>query len=310
MMNKIERLDAVLSGETPDRVPVSFWFHFAKDKIAGEAMAEAHLEYYRACDPDFLKVMNDNRYDMPDDMPVIEKAEDWARLPKNPASAANYQKEISGLKALAEELGGEAYFITTVFDPMATGNYISNRKVIDHLRENPEATMKGLSAIAESLADFAAACIEEGSAGIYYSAQAGGSTKLTQEEHLRYMRPLEMMIWDAAASKGNFNLLHLCGPGMYFENYRHYPFDVVNWAVGEPGNFSVPEGKEFFQKPVCGGLDNNGVIVTGPADDIQKAVRKAMNEGGRTNFILGANCTVPNDISWDNLVAAIDAARS
>ena len=108
-----------------------FWFHFGQDKIAGKAMADAHLEYYRACDPDFIKVMNDNRYDMPDDMPLIEKAEDWRSLPKNPVSASNYQKQISGLKVLAEELADEAYFTTTVFDPMATGNYISRKQVIN-----------------------------------------------------------------------------------------------------------------------------------------------------------------------------------
>lgn len=309
-MNKIELINAVLAGEKPKRIPASFWFHFDKDKIAGEAMAQAHLDYYYACDVDFLKVMNDNRYDMPPEMPVIEKPEDWAKLPKNPVSSPNYQKQISGLKILAEKLKDEAYFITTIFDPMATGNYISNRKVIEHLRENPSATMKGLHAIAESLADFAAACIEAGAAGIYYSAQAGGIQKMTCEEHLRYMRPLEMIIWDAASSKGIFNLLHLCGPGMYFDNYRNYPFDVVNWAVGEPGNFSIAEGKEFFKKPGCGGLDNNGVIVSGSKEAIKQAVQKALNEGGETNFILGANCTVPSDINLDNIRSAIMTARA
>jgi uroporphyrinogen decarboxylase len=308
-MNKIELINAVLAGEKPQRIPASFWFHFPKEKIEGKAMAEAHLEYYRACDPDFLKVMNDNRYDMPPDMPIIEKPEDWARLPKNPVTAPNYQKQISGLKILADKIKHEAYFITTIFDPMATGNYISNRRVIDHLRENPIATMKGLYAIAESLADFATACIETGAAGIYYSAQAGGVQKMTRDEHLRYMRPLEMMIWDAACAKGRFNLLHLCGPGIYFENYHRYPFDVVNWAVGEPGNFSISEGKDFFKKPVCGGLDNNGAIVTGTKEAITQAVHKVLAKGGKNNFILGANCTVPSDINWSNIQIALNAVK-
>jgi len=305
-MNKIERIDAVLNGEKPDRIPASFWFHFPSEKKAGEAMAEAHIEYYQACDPDFLKVMNDNRYDMPSDMPIIDKPEDWAKLPKNPVSATNYQKQISGIKILTEKLKGEAYLTTTVFDPMAVGNYISNKRVIDHLRANPEATMKGLAAIAESLADFAVACIEAGAAGIYYSAQAGGVEKMSREEHLKYMKPLELMIWDAAASKGKLNILHLCGPGMYFHNYQHYPFDVVNWALGLPGNLTITEGKEFFKKPICGGLDNNGVIITGPKEAIEEEVQAAIEEGGETNFILGANCTVPNSIDWKNLRTAIN----
>lgn len=308
-MNKTERIDAVLNGEKPDRIPASFWFHFPSDKIAGEAMAQAHFEYYEACGPDFIKAMNDNRYDMPADMPVIEKPQDWARLPKNPASAPNYQKEISGLRHLAEKLDGEAYFIVTMFDPMATGNYISNKQVINHLREDPESTVKGLRTIAESLAEFAVACIEAGAAGLYYSAQSGGVDKMTQEEHLKYMKPIEMIIWEASSAKGNFNLLHLCGPGMYFDNYKDYPFDAVNWAVGLPGNFALAEGKRFFGKPVCGGLDNNGTIATGPKGAIEESVRAALDEGGETNFILGANCTVPNDIDWENIRTALAAGR-
>ena len=64
-MNKIERVDAALRGETVDRVPLSFFYHFPEHQRAGHAMAQAHLDFYREADPDYLKVMNDNFYSPP-----------------------------------------------------------------------------------------------------------------------------------------------------------------------------------------------------------------------------------------------------
>ena len=78
-MNKIERVLAALRGESVDRVPASFWFHFPATQRAGHAMAQAHLDYYRAADPDFLKVMNDNGYALTG-VEAIRTPGDWRKL--------------------------------------------------------------------------------------------------------------------------------------------------------------------------------------------------------------------------------------
>jgi uroporphyrinogen decarboxylase len=59
-LDKIARVRAALSGEQVDRIPASFSYHFPEEMSAGHAMAQAHLDYYRTADPDYLKVMNDN----------------------------------------------------------------------------------------------------------------------------------------------------------------------------------------------------------------------------------------------------------
>ena len=63
-MNKIERMQTMLRGERPDRVPAGFWFHFPEAAAAGHAMALSTCRLLsRAADPDLLKVMNDNGYE-------------------------------------------------------------------------------------------------------------------------------------------------------------------------------------------------------------------------------------------------------
>ena len=61
-MNKLERVDAVIAGQRPDRPPVSFWYHFAPQFASGPPAVEAHVRHVETYDLDFLKIMDDNRY--------------------------------------------------------------------------------------------------------------------------------------------------------------------------------------------------------------------------------------------------------
>jgi uroporphyrinogen decarboxylase len=162
-MNKIERVRRALRGEPVDRVPATFWFHFPAEARAGHAMAEAHLNYYRAADPDFLKVMNDNDY-APEGVAQIHAPDDWCKLKPAPLTSRPYQDQLDGLRELVDAIGGEALLVTTIFNPYATGNSISGKQVTERLKADPEAVSAGLATIAESLAEFARACIEAGAA--------------------------------------------------------------------------------------------------------------------------------------------------
>ena len=51
-----QRLENVLSGEPPDRVPVSLWRHFPVDDQTPEGLAAATASFQRRYDFDFIKV--------------------------------------------------------------------------------------------------------------------------------------------------------------------------------------------------------------------------------------------------------------
>ena len=226
-MNKIERMHTMLRGERPDRVPAGFWFHFPDSAAAGHEMVKAHVDYYRAADPDLLKVMNDNGYEAVG-VDVVESPADWRKLKPAPLSSAPYQAQLAGLRELVDTLGGEVLMATTIFNPYATGNKISNNQVTEHLKADPEAVSAGLGVIAESVAEFSAACIAVGAAGIYFSAQGGDASRLTAEEHLRYIKPHDVTVLEAATAAGaTCNILHICGRGIRLDHYVDYPGHTV-----------------------------------------------------------------------------------
>jgi uroporphyrinogen decarboxylase len=57
-----------------------------------------------------------------------------------------------------------------------------------------------------------------------------------------------------------------------------------------------------------GGMERKGVIATSSGDEIRVAVEDVLREAP-AKFILGADCTVPNNTPWDNIRAAIATAH-
>ncbi len=305
-MNKIERVLAALAGAEVDRVPAGFWFHFPPGQKHGDASVKAHLDYYHASGVDFLKVMNEHPYQA---NVAIESPADWLRVRPAPLSSSFFQQQLDEVKRLVDTLRGECLVITTVFGPFAEGNHASGGKVTEHMKANPQAVGQGLAAIAESLALFAAACIEAGAAGIYYSAQGGEEDRFGEDTFLHHLKPADLTVLNAVRGHGEFNLLHICGDRMRLPLYADYPSHAVNWAATKH-NLSLKQGYSLFRRTVIGGMGDRGVIVDGSPEQIGQAVRHIIEDFGRRSLMIGADCTVPTDIDLSHIRAAVEATKA
>jgi uroporphyrinogen decarboxylase len=305
-MNKIERVRAALAGQPVDRVPASFWFHFPHDQARGEASVKAHLDYYRESGIDFLKVMNEHPYQA--NITITEPA-DWRAVRPAPLSSAFYQGQLDELKRLLDALQGECLVITTIFGPFSEGNHATGRLVTEHLKADAESVGQGLGAIAESLAQFAVACLDAGAAGIYYSAQGGEADRFSEDQFLNYIKPHDLTVLNAIKGKGEFNLLHICQDHVRLPLYADYPSHAVNWAATKH-NPGLKQGYAIFKRPVVGGLGDRGMIVDGTREEIQAAVRKVIRDFGQKKLMVGADCTLPTDIAIANIRAAVEATAN
>jgi len=304
-MDKVERVRAAIAGEPVDRVPAGFWFHFTPDKQHGKASVQAHLDYYRESNVDFLKVMNEHPYRANVD---IASPADWRRIRPAPLSSNFYQQQLDEVKAILDEVQGDCLVLVTIFGPFSSGNHTSRANVTDHLKADPLAVSQGLAAIAESLAEFAEALVDAGAAGIYYSAQGGEQDRFTEFEFLQYIKPHDLTVLDAVKDKAEFNLLHICKDYIRLPLYVDYPGHVVNWAATKH-NMSLREGRTLFKRTICGGMDDRGIMVNGSKKDIQAEVHAVIAEIGTEGFILGADCTLPTDIDVSHIRAAVEATE-
>lgn len=318
-MNKIERFRAVLRQEPVDRVPAGFWFHFDAPFHGGAAMAQAHLDFYRATDLDIVKVMNDTGYAPVGHIAVMEPG-DWRKLEPTPLTDPLFQSHLEGLKRIVEALGDEAPIMTTCFNPFheavatlrasqpyAYGSEMDARSAwVGHLRADPESVCQGMRVIAEDLARFYTACLyEAGADGIYYSAQGGERNLMTDAEHALGVKAFDLYLLAEINRAAEFVVGHFCGRGLALERYADYPVSLVNWAH-QSDNLSLREGRALFERPILGGLDERGPLVNGPQEAVCGEIQAALNALGARGFMLGAGCTVPSDIALDRLIAAKD----
>ncbi len=304
-MSRVERVRAAIAGEEVDRVPAGFWFHFPADKAHGQASVEAHLDYYRASDVDFVKIMNEHPYQS---RIPIRGPSDWARIEPAPLSAPFYQEQLAEVRGIVNALDGEALAIVTLFGPFASGNHASGNRVTKDIKAEPESVYHGLAAIAESLTAFAHACVDAGAAGVYYSAQGGEVDRFTREEFETYIKPHDVRVLQGVADHGEFHVLHICRDRVRLEAFVDYPCHVVNWAATKQ-NPSLVEGRKLFKRTLLGGMDDRGIMVDGSADEIRARVREVIREVGSRALIVGADCTLPTDIDVAHIRAAVQATK-
>ena len=130
------------------------------------------------------------------------------------------------------------------------------------------------------------------------------------EEFDEVIKPCEIRLLREAKDENHFVMLHMCKDHLDLTRYADYPCDAVNWGIYSD-NISLEEGRKLFAgKTILGGLDDrDGVLVHGTKEQIERRVAELMDEMKGYPFILGADCTLPTDIPYDNIRAAIEATR-
>lgn len=314
-MNKIETFKAALAGAPVDYVPSGFWLHFPEEDWTGKAAIRAHLDFYREADPDVVKVMNEYRYRM--DTP-ISRLEDWATWKPLKTKGGYYQGQLDIIKGVADKLGGEAPILATIHGVYISAFHGGRRTeatfdmphlLTQHLKECPEAVMPAFRSVTDSLIELSLACLEAGASGIFYSSIGGESDRFDEETFTRYLKPFEVEILDEVSRHTDQIVLHVCKPQPRLAPYADYRAAAVNWAVHE-SEVSLEAGAKLFEKTVLGGLDDrSGVLIDGTKEQIQSAVRDIIERFGREKLILGADCTLPTNISSARIRTAVEAAR-
>lgn len=300
-MDKRDRIMAAIQGKEVDRVPFGFWYHFDLDHPSGEDLAKAEIDFLQKYDPDFLKVMHDLRLDLPPGMRSIEKPEDWLKLRPLDPYAGNFAEQLKTLRYIRTRLRQDICIIDTIFNPFATANKLCGKKLMEHLRANPDAVKFGLRTIAVSLTEYAEAWIASSGDGIFYAMDGMQKTNMSLEEYIKVFMPLDFMVLEGAMKKGTFNVLHLHGTDFSFNAFAHLPCHVINWScrITPP---SLSEARKLTDKCIAGGIDETTISNKTP-DEVLAEGKSAIEEAGTTKFILTPGCAVPTDTPEENLLA-------
>ncbi len=136
-MNKRERILAACQAQPVDRVPYSLWYHFGLEPPAGEEMVRAELDFYRRYDPDLFKIMHDIPYEMPPDLPRVQSAADWRRLPVLDGQSGNFGQQLAAIRQIRAQIGDDVPLVDTLFGVFATAQKLCGGRTLEFLRADP-----------------------------------------------------------------------------------------------------------------------------------------------------------------------------
>ncbi|MGE1061555.1 uroporphyrinogen decarboxylase family protein [Megasphaera paucivorans] len=317
---KKELVLAALDNKPVDRVPVGFWFHilpiptvhsanaFKNPQLAKLVLA-GEEEYLDTAKPDFAKIMTDGFFTYQQDvLSKVKTIDDLKGLQPLPEHDRWFTDQIAYAKKLSNRYSNEILLFYNVFCAATTLKFMlpdGDTSLTTLIQENEEVVKRALDIISDDLAVLSQRIIKEaGITGIYLSLQ--NIKGLNREAYERILTPGEKKILSAANRASAYNILHICGYLGHRNDlswYTDYDVKAINWAA-HIEEVSLEEGKKLFGgRAVIGGFGNteNDILYNGSKNAVEAETERIIRGAGKTGVILGADCTVPPDISRDRL---------
>lgn len=332
--SKRERVDAALRGEALDRVPVAAWRHFLAEEGAPETLAAVSLKHFYDFDWDWLKVNPratyyaeawGNEYDFAHYDSVLPRLRsgpinspaDLVKITEISATEGVFAEQLK-LTQLVKHGIGDAHFVQTVFSPLSVLAFLVARPqesgieaavqaqydgVRHFIRENPQDAHAALRNIAATLGKYAAASVDAGASGLFFAiVKLARQGILTEQEFAEFGVPYDLQVLEAVQG-APFNLLHICGPRVYFDLAATYPVHALNWATVNQGNPTVAEASHATKRALIGGVDELGVLQTGTPEQVIDEARAAIANTNGRHLLLTPGCGTNVDVPEANLHA-------
>ncbi len=329
-LTKRELLQRAFDNKEVDRVPIGFWHHFVlgKDQFCGlddesilDKVIEGHKNYYEKTNPDMMKLMNEGFFGYPPIMNNdLRTGEDLLKIKSIGEDHPWIIKQVEHVNKLTEIFSPEVMTFYNVFAPLQIIRIKFDFLDLEYDRfselaeKYPEELHKAGMEIQKDIKILVEKLLTETQLdGIYYCVQNIQSDLYDKEKYEKYIKPTEIEVLNLANELSDNNILHICGYANYLNDlsfYKDYDAKVYNWAT-HTEKISINKGREIFKnKCILGGFDNNAntLIDTGTKEELDEYVKNLIKENGYKGFVIGADCSIPNDINDQQVRFISDAS--
>lgn len=311
------------SGEKMSEVPAGFWHHFLPEKeqfakpgnkIAQEESIEGHRRFFEEVQPDIMKIMNDGFIGHPSVMDnPLKDGKDLMAIRRLPENHPWISEQVEHLRKMTELFADKVMCFYNIFSPVQWIRirlefYDLDFERFVYLAENyPKELKHAGEEIGKDIQTLVKRLLTETKLdGIYYCVQNVQSTKYDKALYQEVVGQAELAVLDLANQLSPYNILHICGYAHHKNDlsfYKNYEAGAYNWAVHTEG-ISLQEGRKLYPgKCILGGFDNNAktVITEGSREEVEHFAGECIEESGYQSFILGADCSVPNEMNDERL---------
>lgn len=325
-MTPRERVLAALTAQEVDRPPVSLWQHFPERDQSAAALGESMRWWQGLLDLDFIKLMPPGDYATIDwgltsefcgsrggtrdtTFYPIQTIEDWRKVGPISATAGFTGEMIAACGLVRDILGPDVPLLQTVFSPLTIANKLSDGRVIEHLRANPELVHQTLSVIRDVTVAVTKASIAAGASGVFFASQCATTDVMTREEYDEFGVPYDLAVVEAANAAGSeFTLIHIHGANTFFDLLAGYPGHAINWHDRRIGPDIPTALADAPERAAVAGIDEHGIAVASPRA-VRNQVRQARDAAQDRHLLVGPGCVIAVATPVENLQAAVAAAR-
>jgi uroporphyrinogen decarboxylase len=316
-MTHRERIKKALALEETDRLPFGFWWHFPNQDRAPRRLAQLSLELQQKLDTDFIKFSPYGLYSVVDwgvvldvpggkeppvegEYPIVEP-EDWRHLRRVRPDEGEYLVVLEAQRIALSERSVDVPLVQTAFSPLTSCLKMAGReRLLEHIRERPDAVRAALQIITETTRGFAVEAVERGADGLFFATQTANEGYLTGEEYDDLVKPYDLAVLEAVRGKSWFNILHLHGQNVMFDHVLDYPVQALNYHDREAGP-SLSDMRRRTNKCFIGGIAENTTLVRGTPAAVDAEVRDAWEQVTRRGLILGPGCVANLDAPETNV---------
>jgi uroporphyrinogen decarboxylase len=312
---------AALRGQPVDRIPLAFWLHNFESENSAWGLADETLRLWRSFDWDFLKPQSRAQcfaemwgltYEAAKPYtvthaPVVD-AEGLARLPVADPREGALGEQLEALRLIRAAVGPDVPIIWTVFAPAMILPMLTRGgrdQALGFLRAAPRETARAFDVMAETLGEYGRLCIAAGADGLFYATNVATRALMSAEECRRWQRPWDLHILKAVEG-APFNLLHVCGAGIHFEEFADYPVSALSFATGA-GNPTLAAAHARTGRAVVGGLPAKPEIAGMTEAALLERAAAATREMKGRHLLLGPDCSINPDTPA-RLLHAVGAA--
>lgn len=325
-MDKRERLEKCIAGESVDRLPAALWRHWPGDDQRAADLAQAHLQFQQRYDWDFVVVVPASNfsvtgYGLTDRWQgattgkrdilkrPVQRSLDWTDLRPLDPDRGDVGKQLACLHLLAESFQ-DTPFLQMVYSPLAQAARLAGQNLLfTHLRTHPDRLRSGLNVLTESTLRFVDRLRRSTAiAGILYVVEQASYNLLSPDEVVQFGAAYDRKVLENLAPGWWLNGLQVRGKAPMLSAVADYPVQFLNWSDVE-GHPPLERTHLDFAGAYCGGLGENTHLNLGTPASIRDAARHVMHGMAYRKMILASGATVPVTSPQSNLRAARDAVE-
>lgn len=317
-MTSRERVAAAIRGEEVDRIPFAVWRHFYPDEAEPETLAEAIVAFTKRHQLDLIKFNPRAHYHgepwgttyeyVGHEKPhlvnnAVQRSEDWAKITRLEWNEPVFREMLAALRLVRRALP-DIPLVATIFTPLGAMQRLATPAQLQKdLRDDPDAVMPALEAVADTFRELAAKCIEVCDGIFLATTPAASRGYLTDDEYARFGIRYDLAVLGGAAG-APLNILHVCGDDApVIALARTYAVAAVSWNAFGRENQPL----DAFLSAVPGKAAVGGIPDPVWHDPRMAALaaRTARERTRGRRYIAAGSCTIPVDSSPE----AIDAVR-